>query len=172
MLRVTGLSALKPDGKLIRRILRVGIPAGIENGMFQIGKHVGGPASPAPRHRRHRGQCRGQHHQHLPEHPGHRRRHGGAHGGGPVPRCRRERAGGLVCPPPAAGGLLRCLGHEPVGLLLRRPLGAVLVQPLAGGFGHGAGSHDVVQHRLPLLLALQLHPAQHPPFRRRRQLHP
>ena len=38
MLRVTGLSALKPDGKLIRRILRVGIPAGIENGMFQIGK--------------------------------------------------------------------------------------------------------------------------------------
>ena len=38
MLRVTGLSALKPNGKLIRRILRVGIPAGIENGMFQIGK--------------------------------------------------------------------------------------------------------------------------------------
>ena len=38
MLRVTGLSALKPDGKLIQRILRVGIPAGIENGMFQIGK--------------------------------------------------------------------------------------------------------------------------------------
>ena len=38
MLRVTGLSAMKPDGKLIRRILRVGIPAGIENGMFQIGK--------------------------------------------------------------------------------------------------------------------------------------
>ena len=38
MLRITGLSALKPDGKLIQRILRVGIPAGIENGMFQIGK--------------------------------------------------------------------------------------------------------------------------------------
>ena len=30
--------ALRPDGGLIRRILRVGIPAGIENGMFQIGK--------------------------------------------------------------------------------------------------------------------------------------
>ncbi len=29
----------------------------------------------------------------------------------------------------------------------------------------------MVQHRLPLLLALQLHPAQHPPLRRRRQLH-
>lgn len=38
MLRITGLSALRPDGGLIRRILRVGIPAGIENGMFQIGK--------------------------------------------------------------------------------------------------------------------------------------
>ena len=36
-LRVEGLQALKPDGGLIRRILRVGIPAGIENGMFQIG---------------------------------------------------------------------------------------------------------------------------------------
>ncbi len=37
-LRVDGLHALKPDLQLIRRILRVGIPAGIENGMFQIGK--------------------------------------------------------------------------------------------------------------------------------------
>ena len=38
MLRVEGLRAMRPDGALIRRILRVGIPAGIENGMFQIGK--------------------------------------------------------------------------------------------------------------------------------------
>lgn len=37
-LRIEGISALKPDKALIRRILRVGIPAGIENGMFQIGK--------------------------------------------------------------------------------------------------------------------------------------
>ena len=37
-LRVDGLRALAPDGGLIRCILRVGIPAGIENGMFQIGK--------------------------------------------------------------------------------------------------------------------------------------
>ena len=37
-LRVDDLRALAPDGGLIRRILRVGIPAGIENGMFQIGK--------------------------------------------------------------------------------------------------------------------------------------
>ena len=38
MLRIPGLAALRPDSRLIRRILRVGIPAGIENGMFQIGK--------------------------------------------------------------------------------------------------------------------------------------
>ena len=37
-LRVDGLQALAPKAKLIRQILRVGIPAGIENGMFQIGK--------------------------------------------------------------------------------------------------------------------------------------
>ena len=32
------IAALRPNGRLIQRILRVGIPAGIENGMFQIGK--------------------------------------------------------------------------------------------------------------------------------------
>ena len=37
-LRIDGLRALRPDGDLIRRILRIGVPAGIENGMFQIGK--------------------------------------------------------------------------------------------------------------------------------------
>ena len=37
-LRVDHLADMKPDGSLIGRILRVGIPAGIENGMFQIGK--------------------------------------------------------------------------------------------------------------------------------------
>ena len=37
-LRVDSLRAMAPNGGLIRRILRVGIPAGIENGMFQIGK--------------------------------------------------------------------------------------------------------------------------------------
>ena len=37
-LRVDNLAALRPDRSLIQRILRLGIPAGIENGMFQIGK--------------------------------------------------------------------------------------------------------------------------------------
>ena len=37
-LRIDHLTDLKPDLDLIRRILKVGIPAGIENGMFQIGK--------------------------------------------------------------------------------------------------------------------------------------
>ena len=37
-LRVDCLADMKPDGSLIGRILKVGIPAGIENGMFQIGK--------------------------------------------------------------------------------------------------------------------------------------
>ena len=37
-LRVDSLQALAPKARLIQQILRVGIPAGIENGMFQIGK--------------------------------------------------------------------------------------------------------------------------------------
>ena len=36
-LRVDGLQALAPKARLIQQILRVGIPAGIENGMFQLG---------------------------------------------------------------------------------------------------------------------------------------
>lgn len=32
------LFPLKPDGKMIKKVLRVGIPTGLENGIFQIGK--------------------------------------------------------------------------------------------------------------------------------------
>lgn len=32
------MSEFKPDGGIIRKILTIGIPSGIENGMFQIGK--------------------------------------------------------------------------------------------------------------------------------------
>lgn len=170
MLRVTGLSALKPDGKLIRRILRVGIPAGIENGMFQIGKlsvasltSTLGTAAIAAN------------------------------------AVANTTSTFLNIPASAVGMAVltvvgQCLGagekEQAVWYARRLPLvaycGAWVMNlsafffadrwalswfSLAGGFGHGAGSHDVVQHRLPLLLALQLHLAQHPPLRRRRQLH-
>lgn len=36
--RIDNLAALKPNGNIIRKILYVGIPSGIENGVFQIGK--------------------------------------------------------------------------------------------------------------------------------------
>ncbi|MDD4849928.1 MAG: MATE family efflux transporter [Gemmiger sp.] len=39
-LRIPSLAAMKPDKKMIRSILGIGIPAGLENGMFQIGKLV------------------------------------------------------------------------------------------------------------------------------------
>lgn len=38
MLRVDDVQHLRPDRKLIRRILVIGIPNAIENGMFQVGK--------------------------------------------------------------------------------------------------------------------------------------
>jgi Na+-driven multidrug efflux pump len=37
-LRITDLKMYLPDGKFVSRILRIGVPSGIENGMFQIGK--------------------------------------------------------------------------------------------------------------------------------------
>ena len=37
-LRIDSLAAMKPQSDMIRRILSIGIPSGMENGMFQIGK--------------------------------------------------------------------------------------------------------------------------------------
>lgn len=37
-LRIESRSDLRPDGDLIRRILNIGVPSGLEGGMFQIGK--------------------------------------------------------------------------------------------------------------------------------------
>lgn len=39
-LRVSSVSDLRPDSTFIRRILSIGIPSGLENGMFQIGKLI------------------------------------------------------------------------------------------------------------------------------------
>lgn len=39
-MRIASWQDLKPDGSLIRRILAIGIPSGLENGTFQIGKLV------------------------------------------------------------------------------------------------------------------------------------
>lgn len=37
-LRITALAEMRPDREMILRILGIGIPSGLENGMFQIGK--------------------------------------------------------------------------------------------------------------------------------------
>lgn len=37
-IRIDKWSELKPDGSIIKKILAIGIPSGVENGMFQIGK--------------------------------------------------------------------------------------------------------------------------------------
>ena len=168
MLRIEGLAALRPNGRLIQRILRVGIPAGIENGMFQIGKlsvasltSTLGTAAIAANAVANTtstflnipasavglavltvvGQCLGA--------------------------GEKEQAVWYArCLP--AGGLCRCLDHEPVRVLLCGQAGADPLPSLAGGTGHGPAGDAVVQHLLDLLLALQLYPAQHPPRGRRR----
>lgn len=38
MIRIQGISDMRPEGSLIRRILSIGIPSGMESGMFQFGK--------------------------------------------------------------------------------------------------------------------------------------
>ena len=150
-LRVDGLQALAPKARLIQQILRVGIPAGIENGMFQIGKlsvsSLTSTLAPPPLRQR-----RGKHHHHLFEHPGQRRGHGCADRGGPVPWRRRKRSGRVLLPPPDAVCLLRRMVHEPFGLPVCQQICTGPVQPLAGSLRHGAGSDGVVQHRFAVHL--------------------
>lgn len=38
VIRIRGMMDIKPNGGIIKRILSIGIPSGLENGMFQIGK--------------------------------------------------------------------------------------------------------------------------------------
>lgn len=38
VIRVTGISQLRPELSMIKKILSVGVPSGLENGMFQFGK--------------------------------------------------------------------------------------------------------------------------------------
>lgn len=38
MIVINDLLKIRPEGALIKKILAIGIPSGIENGMFQFGK--------------------------------------------------------------------------------------------------------------------------------------
>ena len=166
-LRVDGLQALAPKARLIQQILRVGIPAGIENGMFQIGKlsvssltSTLGTAAIAANAVANTtttflnipanavgmaaltvvGQCLG---------------------------AGEKRSGRVLLPPPDAVCLLRRMVHEPFGLPVCQQICTGPVQPLAGSLRHGAGSDGVVQHRFAVHLAFQLYHAQHPACGRR-----
>ena len=170
-LRVDGLRALAPDGGLIRRILRVGIPAGIENGMFQIGKlsvssltSTLGTAAIAANAVANTTTT-------FLNIPANAVGMAALTVVGPVPWRRGEGAGRVLLPPPAAHRLLRCLGHEPFCLPVCQPVRHFPVQPLAGGTDHGPAGDGVVQLCVPVLLAVQLHPAQHPARRRRRPIY-
>ena len=167
-LRVDGLQALAPKARLIQQILRVGIPAGIENGMFQIGKlsvssltSTLGTAAIAAN------------------------------------AVANTTTTFLNIPANAVGMAAltvvgQCLGAGEkdqavyysrrlmlfayCGAWFMKPFSAFLfakqictgpVQPLAGSLRHGAGSDGVVQHRFAVHLAFQLYHAQHPACGRR-----
>ena len=169
-LRIDHLTDLKPDLDLIRRILKVGIPAGIENGMFQIGKlsvssltSTLGTAAIAANAVAGNissflnvpasavgigaltvvGQCLGAGERHRPS----------------------------AIPPAAPDRLRRGLGDEPFRPVLPEQAGALLVQPLAGCLRHGTGADGLVQRCVADPVALQLHLAQHPARRRRCRLY-
>lgn len=40
VIALRGVSSMRPDRAMLRRILRIGLPSGVENGMFQFGKLV------------------------------------------------------------------------------------------------------------------------------------
>ena len=169
-LRIDHLTDLKPDLDLIKRILKVGIPAGIENGMFQIGKlsvssltSTLGTAAIAANAVAGNissflnvpasavgigaltvvGQCLGA-----------------------GEKAQAKRYSRLLLLTAYAGDWAMNLS----GLFFLNKL-ALLVQPLAGGLRHGTGADGLVQRCVADPVALQLHPAQHPARRRRCRLY-
>ena len=167
-LRIDHLTDLKPDLDLIKRILKVGIPAGIENGMFQIGKlSVSSLTSTLGTAAIAANAVAGNISSFLNLRRGHRR----ADRCGPVSGCRGKGAGQALFPPAAPDRLRRGLGDESFRPVLPEQAGALLVQSLAGGLRHGTGADGLVQRCIADPVALQLHPAQHPARRRRCRLY-
>ena len=82
-LRVQHFADLRPRRRPIMQILSIGIPSGLENGMFQIGKLCVSSLTSHLRHLGHRGQCRGELSLDAGEHP---RQHDEP--------CRRSRSSG------------------------------------------------------------------------------
>ena len=155
-LRIDHLTDLKPDLDLIKRILKVGIPAGIENGMFQIGKlSVSSLTSTLGTAAIAANAVAGNISSFLN-----------------VPASAVGKgAGQALFPPAAPDRLRRGLGDESFRPVLPEQAGALLVQPLAGGLRHGTGADGLVQRCIADPVALQLHPAQHPARRRRCSLY-
>ena len=163
-LRIDHLTDLKPDLDLIKRILKVGIPAGIENGMFQIGKlSVSSLTSTLGTAAIAANAVAGNISSFLNV-------PASAVGIGALTVVGQCLGAGEKAQAKRYSRLL-LLTDEPFRPVLPEQAGALLVQPLAGGLRHGTGADGLVQRCIADPVALQLHPAQHPARRRRCRLY-
>ena len=167
-LRVQCFADLRPRRRPIMQILSIGIPSGLENGMFQIGKlcvssltSTLGTSAIAANGKL--GLDAGEHprqHDEPCHDPGHRA----------VPWRRREKAGAALFRH-AAGHRHHRAGRHERGAVLPDARGRDLVQPLGGGIRHVYPRGPLVQPVQRLLLGDELYPAQRPARGRRRQVY-
>ena len=144
------IADMKPDGDLIRRILGIGIPSGLENG--------------------HCGQRGGQHHQRHCQHS--RQHHGPCHDPRrqPLPWRRRQKTGQALRQDVYPDGNARFVLHQRLPVFYDS-LHCTAVQPFGYCAQHVRYRYALVLFVQRCLLGYQLYAAQRPAQRRRCPLH-
>ena len=161
------IADMKPDGDLIRRILCIGIPSGLENGMFQIGKlcvssltsTLGTSAIAANAVANNLDQHSRQHHG--PCHDPRRQ---------PLPWRRRQKTGQALRQDVYPDGNARFVLHQRLPVFYDS-LHCTAVQPFGYCAQHVRYRYALVLFVQRCLLGYQFYAAQRPAQRRRCPLH-
>lgn len=166
-LRITEFALLRPQKNLICRILGLGVPSGLENSMFQIGKLFVSSLVSTLGTAGHCGQRCGKHGQQYFYPAGHDHQHCNDPGSGALSGGREQKTGASLCTSAHAGGLRWAGGvqfgsvrgdsrNPPNCFRFRRPLRKAVYR-LCGRSISSA-----------FFLGNQLYTAEHPAQRRRR----
>ena len=168
-LRVQRFADLRPRRRPIMQILSIGIPSGLENGMFQIGKLCVSSLTSTLGTSAIAANAVANSVSTLANIPGNTMSLPRSRSSGSAWR-RREKAGAALFRH-AAGHRHHGAGRHERGAVLPDARGRDLVQPLGGGIRHVYPRGPLVQPVQHLLLGDELYPAQRPARGRRRQVY-